>query len=95
MFVYEVNNKMKKQAIVYFGIFLVSLSGVLASQADELSEVAQLKAAIEAFGVPAEQAEKAAIHSVKIIEQEKKAANDKSYEDMKIVSDDFFTLSPF
>lgn len=82
---------MKKQVIIYLGLSLISLSCVLPMQADERAGIAQLKAAIEAFGVSAEQAEKAAVHSIAIIE--KNATSNKSHQDMEIVTDDFFTLS--
>ena len=84
---------MKKQVIIYLGLSLISLSCILPMQADERADVVQLKAAIEAFGVSTEQAEKAAIHSVAIIEKEKNAASNKSHQDMEIVTDDFFTLT--
>jgi len=84
---------MKKHVITYLGLSLLSLSCVLPMQADENADVAQLKAAIEAFGVSTEQAEKAATYSAAMIEKERNAASNKSHQDMEIVTDDFFTLT--
>lgn len=88
---------MKKKSIVSFGALIISLCCALPTQADEqinTINAAQLQAAIEAFGVPTEQAKNATIESASIVENEKKKS-DKNYQDMLIVSDDFFTLSPF
>jgi len=86
---------MKKQAMIYFGFFLIGISCLAPAQAEEQTSAAQLQAAIQAFGVSAEQAEKAAAHSIAIIEDKEKDANSKSHQDMQIVSDDFFTISPY
>jgi len=89
---------MKKQSIALFGTLILGISCALPIQANEQQtnsiNVAQLQAAIEAFGVTPEQAKKATTQSTAMIENEKRAS-DKNYQDMLIVSDDFFTLAPF
>lgn len=88
---------MIKQSISFLGAILIGLSCALPAQAGEqINSInsEQLQAAIEAFGVPTEQAKKATTESTIIVEKEKRAS-DKNYQDMLIVSDDFFTLAPF
>lgn len=87
---------MKTQRIKYLGIILLGFNFVLPAQADtplDTVNAAQLQAAIEAFGVPTEKAQKATDHSAILIE-EKRRASDKNNQDMLIVSDDFFTITP-
>lgn len=91
---------MKTQLKKYFGVLLLGLSFIAfpTHAKDEnintVISATELQAAIEAFGVPSEQAKEATEHSAILIEEEKRAT-DKNYQDMLIVSDDFFTLTPF
>lgn len=86
---------MKKQTSVYLGALLIGFISVLPAQADEaVINAQQLQAAIEAFGVSAKQAEQAASKSINIIKEKDESSKAIVQQDMKIVSDDFFTLQP-
>ena len=92
---------MKAQLRNFFGILVLGFSFIIPAvhantstdTQDAVSSV-ELQAAIEAFGVPTEEAKKATDYSAIMIEEENRAS-DKNYQDMLIVSDDFFILTPF